>query len=110
MEPPSDFIGFLGDLVDGDDLEGPAAGIARKVVDEGWMAGLSQRQHATLIRGVTEWLAENFHDYDPGPVAHGEEPPEPDCYICGDKVPWCEVYAAGTMFNGACSCHNRNDD
>lgn len=103
MDEPDDFVSFLGQLVDGADLEGAAAGIAAKVVAAGSMDGLSQAQHAALVIGVKEWISQHFSGYNPGFVTYGERPPTPECTKARDEVPWCEVYAAGAMFDGRCS-------
>jgi hypothetical protein len=66
-----------------------------------------------LIVAVKAWLAEHYPGYSPPYVASADELPTPACTESGDEVPWCEVYLAGTHFNGVCSwcvqLHHKDD-
>lgn len=113
MEEPDDFVGFLQQLVDGDDLQAPAAGVAAMVSANGNTRNLSQAQHGALVAGVIAWIQEHFPDYDPPFVEYGATPPTPECTESGDEVPWCEVYVAGALNDGVCSycmqVHHKDD-
>lgn len=61
-----DFEGFLAQLVNGDDLEGAALGIAKKVVASGSTDNLSDAQQTSLVLAVKEWLSNEYSDYAPG--------------------------------------------
>ena len=103
MKERSDFIEFVGQLVDGEDLDAPARGIAAKVVEAGHLSGLTEQQHAAFVIGLKNWLAAHFPEYASNFVPYPEEPPAPTCAECPEQVPWCEVYAAAAMFHGRCS-------
>ena len=104
MEERDEFVDFLEQLVSSEKIEGPAGGIAKKVVAEGSMRGLTSKQHYALVAGVTSWISDNFSGYKPGSVEFGESPPAPDCSECSNEVPWSEVFLAN---NGRCSwCEN----
>lgn len=84
-----DFIGYLKDILENNQLyDSPAAeGIAKKVVAEGTIANLSEKQvHTLIVYGV---------DVD-GNYIKG-------CGICGEELPWCEM-AYGAYIE-RCSVH-----
>lgn len=113
MDEPDDFVGFLNDLIEGEDLEGASAGIAARAVADGSIRQLTAAQHAALVVAVKEWIGNQFSDYEAPFVHDGETPPPPDCTDCSNSIPWCEVYIAGTMNDGHCSwceqVHHKDD-
>ena len=111
MEERDEFVDFLGQLVSSEQLEGPAGGIAKKVVADGSMSGLTRNQHYALMAGVTSWLGGNFAGYKTRSVEFGESPPAPTCSECPNEMPWSEVFLAE---NGRCSwcqnVHHKDED
>jgi hypothetical protein len=74
-----DFPNFLKELRTGGHLEGAAAGVLAKVIEEG-VGRLSEKQlwvFESLV--INEFVTE-------------------DCVSCSQTIPWCEMYAA--YFNG----------
>jgi hypothetical protein len=114
MHETDDVVGFIRELVRAKELHGAAAGVAARVVQDGSMKGLTEKQHGALVIGVKEWLSNYFRGYNPPFVPYGEWLPTPQCTENGDEVPWCEVFVAGALYHGACSwcvqVHHKGDD
>jgi hypothetical protein len=113
MDYQDDFFDFVQDLVNGNALSNPAAGVAARVVEEGSLQRLTAPQHRAFAAGVNGWLAEHFPGHQPPFVNYGEKPAEPACTSCSNDVPWCEVYIAGAMEDGRCTwcvkVHDKDD-
>lgn len=65
---------FLQTLIDSEHLDGPASGIAKKVIAEG-SESLSAKQKFVLKKEVDEYISD-------------------DCSRCGADIPWSEMYEA----------------
>lgn len=109
-----EFVEFLSELVAGEQLEGASGGVAKKVVADGSMRDLTNKQHYALIAGVTEWFQQRFPEYRAKTVALGEAPEPPVCSECPEQMPWSEVYLAGELYHGRCSyceqVHHKDKD
>jgi hypothetical protein len=111
MDERDDYIDFIEQL--SVDLGNPAKGIALQGVRLGRMDLLSPKQHMVVSLAVQDWLKSNFPRYESVFLNERENPAPPNCSECGETVPWCEVYLAGSMYNGRCSyceqVHHKND-
>lgn len=103
MDETNDYADFVGEVVD--DLEGVAAGIARRVSATGTERNLTPRQRWTLFHAIREWM--NNHTSKEYLPTWNEELPlavlAPQCSECPEDIPWCEVYVAMTFNSGRCS-------
>jgi hypothetical protein len=72
----SDFRTFVGELVEGGHLEGPALGIAKQVAEEG-LEDLSEKQRRVFDTYVLS--EDNVQDC---------------CERCSIEIPWSEMYFA----------------
>jgi hypothetical protein len=79
-----DFRAFVQQVINGKHLDGPALGIAKRVVDRG-EDSLTGRQRFVFNEHVLKhYTAET-------------------CAECPEAIPWCEMYAAVQIFDGKCS-------
>ena len=102
MIEPDDFLEFVKQMLDGDDLDG-TPGIASQAIADGPLSKFSPAQHASLSIAIKSWLARHFARYSDHFVEIGDRPQQPTCDECTNPVPWCEAYLAGVMFDGTCS-------
>lgn len=87
MEDEDGFKGFLQHLVKGGNLEGPALGITKIVIEKGESA-LTEKQRFIFRE----------HAIKPNTIAK--------CSMCGGNIPWSEMYmAVDTELCG--SCHHK---
>ena len=113
MDDHDEFSGFLRQVAESGELEGPARGIVRLAVDSG-VDRLTQRQHVALMLGLKDWIGNLYPDYPAYvEISEGRIVPEPVCVECSNPTPWCEVYIAGGVNGGVCSwcmqVHHKDD-
>jgi hypothetical protein len=89
------FSDFLQEVLDGEGLDGAAAGIAKKVIaDGGSTESLSEKQKYVFKTYVTDEYVSS------------------DCSRCGSNIPWSEMYAAhdnGGLCNWCWHMINKDD-
>lgn len=85
-----DYLDYLRQLVENDDLKGPEAGITKLVIDKG-EEELSPKQAYVFKTKVTDRF------------------PQPRCEQCGELIPWAEAYEHVHSPGRCASCeHSRN--
>ena len=85
-----DYLNYLRQLVENDDLEGPEAGITKLVIDKGEEALSSKQAHVFKTK-----VSDRF--------------PQPHCQQCDELIPWAEAYEHVHSPGLCASCEHSRD-